>query len=459
MTELVLIAFLAGLVLLGFRRPFIWVLAYLYVDLVMPQKIGYVILPVVPISLIFFVLALAGWALMDDKTGTRFTFRQVLIALLLAWCAYTTMNADFPEAALTKWDWVWKTMVFAIFLPLTLRTRLRLETAALFAVLSIGAIAISGGIKTIFSGGGGYGTLVSLVDLNSGIYEGSTKSMAAIAIIPLVWWCARHSSIFPRHWAVTTFAMALILACLLIPIGTQTRTGLLCIGVLGLLVMRHARHRFALGAIAGVLGLISLPFLPASYTERMGTITTFQADTSASTRVAVWEWTLDYVKDNPLGGGFDAYLANSFTYDTRAEVNTGGVTRIERVEVTDEARAYHSAYFEMLGEQGWPGFWLWIAIHVIGLWQMERLQRALRRSDDAEDARLRALAIALQQGQIVALVGALFVGIAFQPFMFLIVSLQTGLATICARRLASVKDADRKRKLRRQRERMQAATA
>ena len=29
-----------GMFLLGLRRPFIWVLAYLYIDILAPQKIG-----------------------------------------------------------------------------------------------------------------------------------------------------------------------------------------------------------------------------------------------------------------------------------------------------------------------------------------------------------------------------------------------------------------------------------
>ena len=44
--------------------------------------------------------------------------------------------------------------------------------------------------------------------------------------------------------------------------------------------------------LAGVALLVALPFLPASYTERMTTITEYKADESASTRVAVWRWTM-----------------------------------------------------------------------------------------------------------------------------------------------------------------------
>ena len=53
-------------------------------------------------------------------------------------------------------EWAWKALAFAAFLPLTLRTRLRIEALLLFMTLSAGSIIIVGGIKTL-AGGGGYG--------------------------------------------------------------------------------------------------------------------------------------------------------------------------------------------------------------------------------------------------------------------------------------------------------------
>src|SRR5690606_16714340 len=108
------------------------------------------------------------------------------------------------------------------------------------------------------------------------------------------------------------FAALLIFACLLIPIGTEARTGLLCIGVLGLLLLRDAKKRMLYLFGAAALGVMALPFLPASYYERMATLGSVDSDQSASTRMQVWLWTIDYAREHPLGGGFDAYRSNSF---------------------------------------------------------------------------------------------------------------------------------------------------
>jgi probable O-glycosylation ligase (exosortase A-associated) len=372
-----------------------------------------------------------------------------LIVLLMIWCGITTLFADFPVEAAEKWDWVWKAFFAAAFIPLTLRTRLRIEAAVLVMALSVAAIVISGGIKTVV-GGGGYGTLSMLVRENGGIYEGSIISTVAIGVIPLILYLIRRGTIFPPSRAGTLLGAATIFACLLIPIGTEARTGLVCIAVLGVLLMRTVKYRFVYGGIAAALFVIAVPFLPASFTDRMETISGYQGDESAGTRLAVWKWTLEYVGESPFGGGFDAYRGNSFTYVTRTPVGEGNNVEYVTNEVTDEARAYHSSYFEVLGEQGIPGFLIWIVLQITGLVQMEILRRRYRaparpdrRGRGAEDEgladALRAqawkgqLAVALQQSQVIFLVGSLFVGIAYQGFVLLVISLQCALWSYCRR--------------------------
>ena len=426
MLDLGLAGFVAMMMAFGLRRPFLWVLTYLYIDILMPQKISWFLLASLPVSLIAFIAAFGGWLIVDDKRGGAFTFRQVLILFLLIYCGLTTMGADFPDQAAEKWGWVWKALFFAAFLPLTLRTRLRIEAATLFMTLSAGAIIISAGIKTVLSGGG-YGALQSFVPVNIGLYESSTLAMAAIAIIPLIVWLARFGTIFPPGWMVKIFAAALIFACLLVPIGTQARTGLVCIALLALLSLRTVKRRMVyLAAIAAAM-VMAVPFLPQSFVARMNTIENHAGDQSASTRVAVWKWTWEYARDHPFGGGFDAYRGNSFRYATQSAETAGNTTEIESKIVEDKARAYHSAYFEMLGEQGWPGLLVWLLLQGLGIWQMERLLRRWRNRTGANEQWQAPLASALQQAQLIYLAGSLFIGIAYQPFVLMLIGVQCGL--------------------------------
>ena len=432
MIDLGLFLFIAGLLLFGIRRPFVWVLAYIYIDTLAPQDIGWRLVASLPVSLIAFCAAFGGWLLADPKHGARMGLRQWLLVVLLLWCALTTANADFPLEAAHKWSWVWKALVFAIFLPLTITTRLRFEAVVLTMVLTAGAIIINGGMKTA-TGGGGYGVLHLFVDNNTGMYESSTIATVAIAIIPLILWAMKHGTVFPPDWRVKTFGFALIFACLLMPIGTEARTGLLCMAVLALLMLRDVKRRFVYIGAAVALGLVALPFVPQSWHARMSTLETAEEDTSASTRVAVWRWTVDYANSHPMGGGFDAYRGNKFTYKLPVRTGDGNTTSVKLEDHTDQARAYHSAIFEMLGEQGWPGLTLWLWIHLLGLWQMERIRRRWKGRERVDQQWQAPLAVALQFAQVIYLVGSVFQGIAYQPFILTLVGVQCALWSWCRR--------------------------
>ena len=70
MLDLGLLGFVAMFLAFGLKRPFIWVLAYIYIDCVAPQKIGWGLIQAIPLSLIAFVAAFGGWLLFDRKQGT-----------------------------------------------------------------------------------------------------------------------------------------------------------------------------------------------------------------------------------------------------------------------------------------------------------------------------------------------------------------------------------------------------
>ena len=434
MRDIAFVAFLFAFIGLGFRKPFLFVLCFCYIDIVAPQRLSYFLINSIPISLIVFGLAIAGWLAFDDKRDTRWSGRQMLLVLLLLYCGITTIQADFPVEAQDKWSWVWKALVWAIFLPLTLRTRLRIEALALIMLLSAAAIAIAGGIKTA-AGGGGYGALQLLLNENFGLYEGSIMSTVGISIIPLILWYRRHGTIFPPDRRVSLFCFALCFACMLLPVGTQARTGLICLIVLAILSLRAVKHRLLYIAGAAVFVTAAIPFLPQSYTQRMETIEGYKSDESASTRVAVWKWTWDYAKDHPFGGGFNAYLQNHVRVSmTASAYDPNAPQASEPVVYEDQARAYHSSYFEMLGEQGYPGLALWLLLHAVGIVQLERLRRRYGKTRRAEEQWIAPLATALQHGHITYMVGSLFVGIAFQPFIYMMLALEIGLSTYVRRR-------------------------
>ena len=89
-----------------------------------------------------------------------------------------------------------------------------------------------------------------------------------------------------------------------------------------------------------------------------------------------------------------------------------------------------------------PGLVLFLLIQGIGLVRLEIVRRRYRRQT-GDEAWIAPLATALQHFQIIYLVGALFVAIAFQPFMLLMIGLQIGFDLVIRRRERGAAGTDR----------------
>ena len=84
--------------------------------------------------------------------------------------------------------------------------------------------------------------------------------------------------------------------------------------------------------------------------------------------------------------------------------------------MVQHGRAFHSIYFEVLGEQGWVGLALFLEIVFSS---MQGLRKVVRRSKGIPDLEWCSdLAKALFGSLLIILCGGAFIGIAFVPFIY-----------------------------------------
>jgi len=172
-----------------------------------------------------------------------------------------------------------------------------------------------------------------------------------------------------------------------------------------------------LAAIAAVTGEAAVPILVLALVHALlrhaiSTISDYQAEDSALGRILVWQWTLQFVGTHPAGGGFNAYQVNEVRFPPNAYNPEGVVVR---------GKAFHSVYFEVLGEHGWPGIILFAGLIVTSLLSLQKIARRAR--DMPQLTFCRDLAFALQVSLIVMLSCGLFIGVAFQPMIYYLFAL------------------------------------
>ncbi|MGI4955645.1 MAG: putative O-glycosylation ligase, exosortase A system-associated [Janthinobacterium lividum] len=362
-----LLTWLAFLVV-GFVAPFVWGLGYVWVDVLTPHRISYSLLNTLPIAFITGAGSLLFYLMLDRKNPPKLTLEHGLIAVLGVWITLTQTWALYPIPAWTKWDPSFKVLVFTFFIPFLFRSRVQIEAYVLVLIMSAAGHLLPWGLKTLVSGGG-YEQSLGLLGVNASIMSESS-SVAAIAImfVPLIVWARAHSIIVPRIKLASLGFAGLVVVFLVASIGTFARTGLVGLAILGSVMFVRSRQKFLFVIAAVIVGAIMISVTSDRWTERMSTISNVQGETSAYARLFIWKWTLGFVADHPLGGGFNAYFGNVIVLPPDAD----GTPNILY------GRAFHNIFFAVLGEHGFPGLVIYVSILLLALYRMQRLAKTIR---------------------------------------------------------------------------------
>jgi probable O-glycosylation ligase (exosortase A-associated) len=132
-------------------------------------------------------------------------------------------------------------------------------------------------------------------------------------------------------------------------LGSYSRGGLLAIAAMGLFMWLKSERKMVLGALLGAVTPLLLAFMPERWAERMDTINTYQEDVSALGRLNAWRMAWNLARDRFPGGGFDVSDASIFA---RYAPNPMDV------------HAAHSIYFQALGEHGFVGLLIYLALGI-----------------------------------------------------------------------------------------------
>lgn len=402
----------------GASYPFAAMLGYVWIDIVKPQTLAYSLISTLPVSLIAAVITLASFFIRSEKKKIRGVPMLLLLGFFAIWITFTTVIADQGIEPWPKWDWAFKVVVFSIFIPFVIRTRVHIEAFLLTMVFSVATIAFSGGVKAAM-GGGGYGVLAVMGSGNTGLSESSTLAAICVMQLPIMHYLFKHSVIFPDSRVFKALIAGTALVFIFAIVGTGARTGLVAGGCLLALYALRSRRKVAFGA-AMLVGLAIVSQLDLSQTawgNRMSSIGTYKQDSSAMGRVEVWKWTANFAFAHPLGGGFDAFKLNRI-----ALVNEEGIQYYDPREY--RGKAFHNVFFEVMGEQGLVGFAAYLAILGLTLWKLSRVR--LRSRNDPALAWLSDISLKISDALVVLLVGGMFVGIAYQCYIFYLVAL-----TVC----------------------------
>jgi putative inorganic carbon (hco3(-)) transporter len=360
MRDLVLFALLAVCLVQALKRPWIGIIGWTFVSIMNPQTLAYGSFRTAPAAAAIAVATLIG-VLAAPASEKSFPWRREPIVLMLLMCWYC-ITFPFSFSMDTSFDQLKKVLKidFMILMALyVLYSRKHIETLVWTLVISLGFYGIKGGLFTLRTGGsfrvwGPPGTYI----------EGNNElALAIILVIPLMRYLHLQMTVRWQRNAMLA-SMALMAAAAL---GSQSRGALLAIVAMAATMWWRSKNKVPGLVLTLLLGVGLLAFMPESWYSRMETIGEYQEDGSAMGRINAWWMAFKLASHNFFGGGFDIYTPYAF-----------GLYAPDPSAI----HAAHSIYFQILGEHGFVGLFLFLLLFMLAWSSAGQLRKVAHKNPE-----------------------------------------------------------------------------
>ena len=344
MRSLFLMVIIVALLPSAFITPFIGVLVWSWISFMNPHRLVYGIGETLPWAVIVGGVGIVGW-LVSERRRIPMDATTVLLALLAILFTISTYYSLVPDLSWPKWEAILKEFVFFFITAALVTNRVRVHALMWIMVISIAYYGIKGGVFTLLTGG----NYRVWGPADSEIADNNQLAAALVMVLPLINYLGRQSKL-----EVIRLGSRLSMGfCLLSILASYSRGAVIALAAMVAWLLRHSKHKLLAAIVIGTTLAGAVTFMPSDWLARVASIQNYEQDASAEGRLQIWGAAIKIALARPLvGGGFYAPYAQSVV-----DVYAPGVP----------ARAVHSIWFEVLGETGFPAFFVWTALMLVGL--------------------------------------------------------------------------------------------
>lgn len=399
MRDILLAGFIVGMLPVIVARPVMGALMWVWISMMVPHSLTYGFAARFPWAQMIAIATLVGFLFSKQKKPMPWNGGTLIILLLLGWMTVTSFFALNPDRGEVLDRWIFALKVFFMLMVtfMLIRGRKEINWLVWAMVVSVGYYGVKGGLWTLATGGGGrvWGPP------GGNLADNNSLAIGLVMLLPWAYYLREQSK---NKWLRLGLLAALLVMAFGI-LGSQSRGALLALSSMAIMLGIKSKRFIRTTVGLAVVAILVFAFMPESWTARMDTINTYQADTSAMSRIATWKLLWNAAVDRPLvGAGFRAdNLAVVLKYAPPDYLQTfGGIVFVA-----------HSIYFQALGEHGFVGLGIYL---VLGLWTWFAASRLARQTrDDPEFSEWVPLLMRMTQASLVGFA----VGGAFLSLMLL----------------------------------------
>lgn len=246
-----------------------------------------------------------------------------------------------------------KTVLFCVLMPMFVLSRKRIHAMVVMIALGISFHGILDGLKFISSAGAHKAQSIAKFGDNN--YLG----VIILMCMPFLFYLVNYSE---KKLAKYGFIVTLVLMLLAV-IATQSRGALVGLMSLAIIYILSTKRKLLGIFILSIGFLFVTQVVSDKWTSRMQTIQSAEEDSSFMGRVKAWQVSSAIALENPIfGGGFRAVQSHDL-WDQFKDA-PGLLGFVDTPVLNRSGVAAHSIWFEVLGDQGFPGLLLFLLLIV-----------------------------------------------------------------------------------------------
>ncbi len=353
MRDLMMLGAMLFLIPLSLRSTYAAYLLWGWAGLLAVHSYLYGFMGKVPLVQIFALITLTLFLIGKDKEKVVYPQNGTTILLVL-FSIHSVFAAAFAYPWLARnWELcidLLKTALFCLLMPLVITKRYRLYAILVVVAIGISFHGLIDGLKFVASGG--VHKAVGIQKLG----DNNHMAMVLIMILPILAYLFQYAKYKVIKLA---FGSVFFVTCLAV-IATGSRGGLITLVAMGAWLLILSRRKILFATIAAMIALTIIVAAPDSWSERMSTIQVADQDSSFMGRVIAWKRASAIALQHPvLGGGFHAGQDPQLFLQFNGQE---GLLGFFETATGAYPAATHSIYFEVMGDLGFLGFFLFLAL-------------------------------------------------------------------------------------------------
>jgi probable O-glycosylation ligase (exosortase A-associated) len=341
MRDLIILALVIPGCFAAIRRPWIGIMVWTWLSIMNPHRFTWGLAYSAPLAAMAAGSTLLGLLMTKEKESPLKGAPVTVFLILILWITLSWLLGLDPVRDYEQWKKVMKIDLMILVALALLHNKKHILALAWVAAGSLAILGLKGGIFTVLTGGSYrvWGPPGSFIEDNNEF------ALSLVMTIPLLRFLQLQLTNKWQRFAMT----GTMLLCAAAALGSYSRGALIAISSMAVFLWWRGKNKVVMAMVLVLVAIPLIAFMPDAWVARMSSIGDYQEDRSSLGRISAWWTAWNIGLRYPTGVGFNAARPELFAMYS---------------PYPDYVHAAHSIYFQILGNHGFIGLFIFLALWI-----------------------------------------------------------------------------------------------